>query len=172
MIDGAHRLSALIAWISDDYGDGEASSARFGSGLSPEQRKVADKTRKLIRKEIGSYAEFKGLRGQDIQDPVRSKWAKRIGSGALEIQWVTATTSEAAEDSFFKINQAAQPIDPTERRILQTRRSPNAIAARCIARGGSGHKYWSKFTPDLQEEIESLGVEIYRILYAPHTISL
>lgn len=167
VIDGAHRLSALIAWTRDDYGDAEASSARFGSGLSPEQRKVAKRTRDLIRKEIGSYAEFKGLRGQEISEPRKARWVRQIGSGAVEIQWVTATTSQAAEDSFFKINQAAQPIDPTERRILQTRRSPNAIAARCIARGGKGHKYWSAFPSESQGQIETLGEEIYATLYQP-----
>lgn len=167
VIDGAHRLSALIAWTRDDYGDAEASNARFGSGLSPEQRKVAKRTRDQIRKEIGSYAEFKGLRGQDVADSQKARWVRQIGSGAIEIQWVTATTSKAAEDSFFKINQAAQPIDPTERRILQTRRSPNAIAARCVARGGKGHKYWSAFPPDRRTEIEILGEEIYEILYQP-----
>ncbi|MBO6604417.1 MAG: DUF262 domain-containing protein [Roseicyclus sp.] len=167
VIDGAHRLSALIAWTRDDYGDGEASNAKFGRGLSQEQRRVADRTRSLIRKEIGSYAEFKGLRGQDIADPQKARWVKRIGAGAVEIQWVTATTSQAAEDSFFKINQAAQPIDPTERRILQTRRSPNSVAARCIARGGRGHKYWGEFEPQIQESIEALGDEISKILYEP-----
>src|SRR5215469_9290125 len=29
VIDGAHRLSALIAWVRDDYGDGETSEAFF-----------------------------------------------------------------------------------------------------------------------------------------------
>jgi hypothetical protein len=167
VIDGAHRLSALIAWIRDDYGDGAASNARFGSGLSLEQRKIAKRTRDIIRKDIGTYAEFKGLQNQEIADPQKARWANRIGTGAIEIQWVTATTSIAAEDSFFKINQAAQPIDPTERCILQTRRSPNSIASRCISRGGKGHKYWSGFPMETQKQIESSGEEIYSILYDP-----
>ena len=167
IIDGAHRLSALISWIQDDYGDGVASSARFGSAISPEQKKIAERTRALIRKQIGSYSEFRGLVGQKIADPVKARWVKRLGGGAIDIQWVTAATPKAAEDSFFKINQSAQPIDPTERHILQTRNSPNAIAARCIARAGRGHKYWSAFAETKQEEIEALGDEIYQILYKP-----
>lgn len=167
VIDGAHRISALIAWIRDDFGDGTASNAKFGSGLTEEQKRVARRTRDLIRKTIGSYAEFKGLIDQDIANPQKAKWVNRIGTGSVEIQWVTATNSRAAEDSFFKINQAAQPIDPTERQILQTRRSPNSIAARCIARGGKGHKYWSAFNRSVQEEIESIGAAIYSALYDP-----
>ncbi len=167
VIDGAHRISALIAWIRDDYGDGAASNAKLGRSLTNDQKKVADRTRKLIKKDIGSYAEFKGLVDQEIQDPQKRRWVNRIGTGSVEIQWVTATSSKAAEDSFFKINQAAQPIDPTERMVLQTRTSPNSIAARCIARGGKGHKYWAAFERDTQDEIESLGERIYEILYEP-----
>lgn len=167
VIDGAHRLSALISWLRDDYGDGEVSNAMFGSGLTDEQRRIADRTRKEIRKEIGSYAEFSGLVSQEISDQTKARRLGAIGKNSIQIQWVTAATPEAAEASFFKINQAAQPINPVERRILQSRTSPEAIASRCIARGGKGHKYWSAFSRDIQEHIEALGAEIYDILYKP-----
>ena len=167
VIDGAHRLGALIAWIRNDYGDGTLSNAMFGGGLTDEQRRVADRTRKLVNKEIGTYAEFTGLVGQSISDALKARRLSAIGKNAVLIQWVTAATTEAAENSFFKINQAAQPIDPVERRILQSRTSPNAIASRCIARGGQGHKYWSAFDTVLRDQIEALGAEIYDILYKP-----
>lgn len=167
VIDGAHRLSALIAWIRDDYGDGKDSNAFFGSGMTDEQRKVAERTRKEVKKHIGTYAEFRGLLGQEVGDPKQSKRLSSIGKNSIVIQWVAAASAQAAEASFFKINQAAQPIDPVERRILQTRTAPNAIASRCIARGGRGHAYWRKFSPVTQERIETLGSEIYDVLYKP-----
>ena len=167
VIDGAHRLSALIAWICDDYGDREHSNSMFGSGLTDEQRRIADRTRKLIYKDIGTYAEFFGLLGQTVPDPIKAGYLNAIGKNAVQIQWVTAATTKAAEDSFFKINQAAQPIDPVERRILQSRTAPNAIAARCIARGGRGHKYWAAFDSARQKQIEELGASIWDILYKP-----
>lgn len=167
VIDGAHRLSALIAWIRDDYGDGSASNASFGSGLTDEQQKIAERTRKKIKKEIGTYAEFRGLLGQNVADKQKARRLSAIGKRAVLIQWVTAASTEAAEASFFKINQAAQPIDPVERRILQSRNSPNAIASRCIVRGGKGHKYWSSFDDDTQKGIEVLGAEVHDILYKP-----
>ncbi|WP_424975564.1 GmrSD restriction endonuclease domain-containing protein [Dinoroseobacter sp. S124A] len=167
VIDGAHRLSALISWIRDDYGDGTASISKYGSGLTEEQRKIADRVRKKVRKDIGPYAEFKGLIGQEVSDAKKARWLRRMGSGAVEVQWVTAADSKAAEASFFKINQAAQPIDPTERRILQTRKAPDAISARCIARGAKGHKYWAGFAPEVQREIEQLGEELFKVLYEP-----
>lgn len=170
VIDGAHRLSALIAWINDDYGDGSASNALFGSGLTDEQRRLAHDTRNEVRRQIGTYAEFSGLIGQKVPDQLKARRLSAIGKNAVLIQWVTAATADAAEKSFFKINQAAQPIDPVERRILQSRWSPNAIASRCIARGGRGHKYWAAFPTDVQEKIEALGAQINDALYKPpHT---
>ena len=167
VIDGAHRLSALIAWVRDDYGDGGDSNRLFGAGLTDEQRAVAKRTRDLMKKEIGTYAEFNGLIGQNLIDPVKARRLAAIGQESVIIQWVNAVTTKAAEDSFFKINQAAQPIDPVERRILQSRASPNAIAARCIVRGGQGHRYWAGFGSDARTEIERLGDKIYGELYTP-----
>lgn len=168
VIDGAHRLSALIAWVRDDYGDG-ASSIRFFSGhIPPEQKKIADRTRKLLNKAVGPYAKFKGLSSdRDAASPEDRKVLSALNTNAIQVQWVPAHDETAVADSFFKINQAAQPIDPTERRILRSRRSANAIAARCIVRAGKGHKYWSSFPQQTQEKIENLGAELYDALFQP-----
>jgi len=37
-IDGAHRLSALIAWVNDDYGAGAISQRFFGDNISVAQK--------------------------------------------------------------------------------------------------------------------------------------
>jgi hypothetical protein len=63
VIDGAHRLSALIAWVRDDYGGGKLSFSQFGSGLTEEQIAVAEKTRKQVNTEIGAYADSWALLG-------------------------------------------------------------------------------------------------------------
>ncbi|MFG1275727.1 HNH endonuclease, partial [Xanthobacter flavus] len=147
--------------------DGADSNRFFGAGITDEQRKVAKKTRDMMKREIGTYAEYSGLVGQAVSDPVKARRLVSIGKESVIIQWVTAATPAAAEASFFKINQAAQPIDPIERRILQSRTSPNAIASRCIVRGGRGHKYWSTFEHEIQEGVEELGAKIYDALYKP-----
>jgi hypothetical protein len=41
VIDGAHRLSALIAWVHDDYGDGTVSRTFFHNTITPEQQSVS-----------------------------------------------------------------------------------------------------------------------------------
>lgn len=59
IIDGAHRLSSLIAWINDDYGDGQISNEFYKNSIMNEQLKIAKQTREYINKKIRKYAEYK-----------------------------------------------------------------------------------------------------------------
>ena len=59
MIDGSHRLSALSAWVNNDYGDGEISKQFYDGVIPDEQLKLAEETRKLINKKVGLYEDFK-----------------------------------------------------------------------------------------------------------------
>jgi hypothetical protein len=58
VIDGAHRLSALIAWVNDDYGTGSISLKFYGGieNIPKPQIAAAKETRRLIEETIGSFA--------------------------------------------------------------------------------------------------------------------
>jgi len=167
VIDGSHRLSSLAAWVNDDYGDGDITK-KFYDGLIPdEQLEIADKTRKLINSKIGSYKDFRlALTYPEKVKPEIVSKAKNLGALAIQLQWVEGDASKA-ENSFFKINQQAAPIDKTELKLLKSRKSPNSIAARAILRSGKGHKYWQKFDQKYQKEIQQLAEEINDILFNP-----
>src|SRR5215207_8830261 len=47
VIDGGHRLSALRAWMMDDYGDSAISSAFYKGAIPDDQKNVAKRTRTL-----------------------------------------------------------------------------------------------------------------------------
>lgn len=167
VIDGAHRLSALIAWVHDDYGDGKTSKLFFDGTIPEEQLQVADQTRRLVGKQFGSYADHTF----SVEHPEKAKQevlhrAKRLGSFSIQLQWVKGDSTKA-EESFFKINQQASPIDQTELRLLRSRKLPNALAARAIVRSGTGHKYWSGFEQNKRIEIEETAKEIYELLFSP-----
>ena len=167
VIDGAHRLSSLVAWVQDDYGDGEISRSFFDHEIDDAQRETADKTRKLIAKQIGSYADLKfAIANTHKAKPEHVERAKRLGSLAINVQWVTGDAKKA-EQSFFKINQQGTAIDSTELSMLKARSAPNALAARAIIRAGLGHKYWGNFAPEIQVEIESAAKSIYENLFRP-----
>jgi len=168
VVDGAHRISALLAWIWDDYGDGDRSKRLFGAVLPPEQVSFANITRELVKAKIGKYELYKaGLDYPGAVDDVTKERISKLSVAHMVAQWVPAATKEAAEESFFKINDAATPLDPTEKRILRSRDSASAIAARAIAHGGSGYAYWSRFSENNVEKVVSQSSKIYSMLYKP-----
>lgn len=167
VIDGAHRVSALLAWIYDDYGDKSRSMNYFENQVPEEQKKLADQTRKLVEANIGTYASYvDSSKTQYANDKIKER-VGMMNSNSFVAQWVPAGDAIGAENSFFKINQAPTPVDPIERRILRGRRSATAIATRAINRAGAGHKYWAEFPNVVQDEIEKAGKAIYDALYLP-----
>ncbi|MFI0233516.1 DUF262 domain-containing protein [Streptomyces sp. NPDC017086] len=166
-IDGAHRLSALIAWVHDDYGDKHRSLRFFDGVIPPEQQKAAEATRKLIQDSVGSFSELKtALQNPDTTSSEKLRLARNLSAFALQLQWVNGE-AEKAESSFFRINQQATPIDPTELDMIKARHKPNALAARAFIRAGTGHKYWSSFDDSIQIEIESLAKDVYDLIFRP-----
>jgi hypothetical protein len=167
VIDGSHRLSTLIAWINDDFGDGKISKLFYDGIIPEEQIEIGELTRKAIRKNLGAYDDFKlALSHPEKVKPEVVIRAKNLAALAIQLQWVEGDV-KTAESSFFKINQQAAPIDTTELKLLEARKKPNCIAARSIIRGGKGHKYWSKFSSENQQIIQDLAKEIHQILFRP-----
>ena len=167
VIDGAHRMSALLSWIYDDYGDKSRSIEFFQNQIPEEQLKLAEQTRKLVEINIGTYASYLDAnRTKFASDKVKDRLGM-MNSNSFIAQWVPAVDAIGAENSFFKINQAPTPVDSVEKRILRGRRSAIAIATRAINRGGTGHKYWADFSNENQAKIEAEGKAIYEALYLP-----
>lgn len=169
VIDGAHRLSVLIAWIRDDYGDGTLSTIFYDGQASKEQLSTADTLRRRISREIGSFTRIKSAM-LDISsvesDTVLARRASNATTRTLSLQWVEGD-AEKAESSFFKINKQGTPLDKVEERLLRNRRKPIAIGARSIVRAGSGHKYWSQFEEQYQMEIEDPARQLHEIMFSP-----
>lgn len=168
VIDGAHRLSALIAWIHDDYGDAVLSRPFFQGMIESSQQKAADETRELIKTELGTYAQLRRypLKPESAPDELSLRRGRNMGSFTITLQWVEGD-AQNAEKSFFKINQSASKIDETELALIKARKKPNAIATRALIRAGTGHKYWSSFSPVVAQEIEKISKEIYSQLFLP-----
>ena len=167
VIDGAHRLSAIVAWILDDYGEGDQSKTFYGHRIPEDQIKIGQKTRALIEKEIGTYKQFKAETKVPGSYPALAAGARAVAHSSIPLLWVKGSDSKKAERAFFTINQSAVEINPTELKILNARSMPNAIAARAIVRNATGHKYWEKFSPEGQLQVEKTGRAVYEALYSP-----
>ncbi len=167
VIDGAHRLSALMAWINDDYGSGPISQKFYGGidAIPKGQILAAKFTQRIIEAEIGSFADLEKYRSMG-GTPLQVKRAKNLASAHIIVQSVRNDASHA-EASFYRINQGGARIDDTEKEIIHARRRPEAVATRALLRAGSGHQYWWEFTDDVRTQIEKLAANIYSTLYRP-----
>jgi Protein of unknown function DUF262 len=167
VIDGGHRLSALRAWIEDDYGDGIISREFFKGEIPKAQKKIAEKTRKAVNERIGSYAQLRKIHenpsGQDQAFALR---ARNISIRAFTFQWVDGDANKA-ESSFFKINTQGTALDKVESSLLKYRKKTVAIAARSIVRAATGHKYWSTFSENEIANIEKVSKELHNLLFTP-----
>jgi len=167
VIDGAHRLSAVIGWLLDDYGGGDESIKFYNNRVPPNQMAIHEKTKALIDEKIGSYKAIMAETQHPNSNPKLSERARSLGNATIPLLWVPGNDSERAERAFLTINQSAVEIDPTEFTILNSRNKPNAISSRAIVRNGTGYRYWKDFSSDGQNKVESTGKSIYAALYNP-----
>lgn len=168
VIDGGHRLSALLAWAQDDYGDGPKSLTFFKGEISQAQKNLAKKARADVATRSGSFLHFQAKFNQpeDGSDP--DPRIMNFATRGLQVQWIIGD-ADKAESSFFKINTQGSVLDPVESRILKNRRKAPAIAARSVVRAATGHKYWSKFPNEIQEKLSEKAKAIHKSLFSPET---
>ncbi|AGM26046.1 hypothetical protein SSYRP_v1c04540 [Spiroplasma syrphidicola EA-1] len=172
VIDGSHRLSSLCAWINDDYGDKDISAKYFDNYIPEEQKKIAEDTRTLMKEKVGLFSDYYKQTGQthDSKNSNINLYLKNLGSISIQVQWVEGD-SDRAEQSFLKINQSASPILPAELELIQSRHTPQSIAARAIYRAGKGHNYWSMFSENTQKLIKDYAEKIHLFLFKTGTVS-
>jgi hypothetical protein len=163
VVDGAHRLSALIGWVNDDYGDGPISRTFFDE-IPPAQIRFHKHTKELMAQRVGSYAELHrmGLNALPTDDPNKVRRARAIATLQPDIQRVEGD-ARTAENSFLKINSNPATIDPTNLDLIRARRKPNAIATRALMRAGTD--YFAKLAK--VKEIDALAKEVHGIVFGP-----
>ncbi len=165
VIDGGHRLSALLAWAQDDYGDGPKSHTFFKGELTNAQKRLAKRARSEVEKKVGTFQHFQAKLASEEESDSDSR-VMNFATRGLQVQWIVGD-ADKAESSFFKINTQGSVLDPVETRILKHRQKAPAIAARSVVRAATGHKYWSKFEPEMQERIAEKARSLHTALFAP-----
>ncbi len=173
VIDGAHRLSSLAAWINDDYGDGNISREYYNNFIVNEQLETAQIVRNMINEKVGSFADLMQItRNSNIAKNEQQKmFAKNLGALALQLQWVDGDAKKA-EESFLKINQSATKISEAELELIVNRDRDYAIASRAIVRAGMGYKYWSGFSDKGEQSVQKVSKEIHSLLFGTGKINI
>ncbi|MBX3562471.1 MAG: DUF262 domain-containing protein [Sphingomonas sp.] len=154
VVDGAHRLSALVAWVRDDYGAGVMSQSYFRT-ISSHQRAMHDKTRELVAGSVGPWEKFRATNSAFMVK-------------GLDAQWIENREPQQVAEAFIRINRGGTEIDALEVRIVRAPRAALSVTTRAITRGGGGHSYWQHFTDAAaRERVPKLGAEIYDLLFHP-----
>ncbi|WP_158642038.1 DUF262 domain-containing protein [Corallococcus sp. AB018] len=191
IIDGAHRLSVVRAWMQDDWGD--KSIEYYNEADREEIEEAANEVRALVSERVGSYKELASaynqatapLMPQAGRKPVDSsrrpiteresqqfKTYNEILTGrTLSTQWVEGSYEEA-QRSFININTGGARISQFELMLHTYRNGPFArVVSSIINAGKTGHFWPNKgLTPQLDTKIQTFSQyanAIHEILFRP-----
>jgi len=175
VLDGAHRLSVIRAWVTDDWGD--SIKAKKRGFVEPSEINAAKRIRERVNTEIGSFAHcqnvgelYSELIDEDKlpkehmseQDFLLGKFIRNAPfTFQVPIQWVIGDYN-VAEQSFIKINMGGQPLDDKQRKFIEFRRSPVIRAINGVATNGTNDAYWL----DFKDECKLLSEQLYEILFS------
>lgn len=149
VLDGGHRISVVLAWLRDDWGDKLPIEAyNDDKELEEKIQEAAREVHLLLKKyKIGkfedyrlAYEKFEGLpsESQEFETHLHSditifaEFYRSIITGAIgfPLQWVKGDY-EKAEESFLKINSGGRSLTEWEMKLVQNRNSSFARLAAC-----------------------------------------
>ena len=177
VLDGGHRISVLLAYLTDDWGD--KNLQRLNSSDIEQVKKTATEVRKQLRlKGIASFEEHRAadaLYEQILEEPsasekneaeIRSRMGERdyklaktyqgwiVEDVGFSIQWVTGNYNDA-EESFLRINSSGTNLSDWEITLVRFRRSSFARVVTSLAYPEFIDRYW----PITNVSGESLSLE-------------
>lgn len=180
ILDGAHRLSVIRAWMTNDWGD---KAGIYYERRDIDQIKViATDVRNLINASVGSFDDFRNSYNElqrlikeskapkkEMSDKAfkqASFYSEVIGSNSsLYAQWETGDYN-SAEQSFLRINRQGQPLDPWEATLIEYRKGSYSRTIMHIANGGENGHFWpNENLNDNQKETVSKFAGISKLIY-------
>lgn len=121
VIDGAHRISSLIAWVNSDYG--------IENELNDSNHTAIEE---YINNKIGSYDEIKRSKEEKFR-----KQKQIIAKRSIAVQWVTGDYNKVKE-SFIRINEQGVVITEDEKELIENDQLPISKLSRAILGHGLG----------------------------------
>ena len=159
VLDGGHRISVVLAWLNDDWGDA-LPPERFQDEEQEQKIKEAAKVvRELVKVKIGSISDYQEAdeefnrivtEGKVVPKKAlsalkfnRALFYQRLTKGAIafHILWVPGDY-EKAEQSFVKINKSGRDLSDWEITLIDSRHSSLARTVISIANINSVDHYW------------------------------
>ncbi|SAK40087.1 hypothetical protein AWB75_00154 [Caballeronia catudaia] len=194
VLDGAHRLSVLRAWMIDDWGDKAGDFYKHYENLE-EVLAAAKATRALVREKVGLFTDFEAahvewnriaksggapLKEMSERDAQMAMFYSDMvdSSRTLHAQWEFGDY-EAAEESFLAINRQGVSLDDVEQLLIEHRNGSLSRVIMSIASAGASgaaERYWplphdaSGLTQGVRETLVGLSDRcnaLHRLLFVP-----
>jgi len=170
ILDGAHRVSVILAWLNDDWGDKAPASAIADADQLQQIKEVAVIVRNLVKAKIGSFQDYRDAGGASDRieeqhlDPAvvlglkayqRARFFGELSGGRVgfHILWVPGDHKKA-EQSFLKINKSGKQLTAWETRLVENRDSRFARTVMSIAYVQSVEHYWPSAAPDGPDKVQ------------------
>lgn len=192
ILDGAHRVSVVLAWLLDDWGDNLPREMYRDDEHERLVKAAANQVRNLIRIQIGTIDDYiqseaqmdLAIReGKSPQKDLPSVVFKRgyfyqsllKGHVHFHVLWV-AGDYEMAALSFLKINGSGRQLSDWERELVTNRNSSFARIVMSVASITSAKNYWPTEFPDipdsqmLEQRVQFItqGIDVmYEALFKP-----
>lgn len=159
VLDGGHRISVLLAWIQDDWGDGATVHQLGDETLENAAKQAATEVRKLLaERRIGSFIEheqaikeYNRLIGEekvpnDHMSPSTLAMANcyrrwQSVEAGFPILWVRGDYQKA-EASFLAINKSGQRLSEWETSLVENRTAAFARIVMSIAYPDRARHCW------------------------------
>lgn len=191
VLDGAHRLSVLRAWMHDDWGD-KAGEFYPDDENRPKIIAAAKLTRHAVNESIGAFKEFvdaynefismtfEGGAPMLVMSTAKAEMARFYAeaiqsSRTLHAQWEDGDYS-AAEESFLAINRHGVRLDELESLLIEHRNGSMSRVIMSISNAGAPGHYWPELPPSdpmpamLRDKLASFNdrcKQLHQTLFVP-----
>jgi hypothetical protein len=156
----------MLAWMVDDYGDGEDSKQFLGYQENQDQKDAAAAARKAVKEHVGAFKDILGAAANMRASKRQKELSDSMTAMSFKIQWLHADAKKA-EESFYRINLRSVALNRTEIQLIRNRRKPKPIATRAIVQNASGHAFWNHFPKKQKDDTVKLAKEVHALLFAP-----
>lgn len=160
ILDGAHRISVVKAWLSNDWGDKVAPQVAEDEDQEQDFKAAAQEVRDLLHTSIGSFSDYRrayeekrriqeadGKPENEMDDSNFQRavfFEDYIGLQiAFPVLWVEGDY-DIAERSFLRINQGGKSLTGWETRIIEYRNSSAMRVIMSVCSPTSEEHYWPK----------------------------
>ncbi|MFN8475007.1 MAG: HNH endonuclease signature motif containing protein [Anaerolineae bacterium] len=192
VLDGGHRISVVLAWLNDDWGDKLPDEAYPDEEEEKLIKAAAKQVRDLVKLRVGSISDYQGADEKfervvmeggapkvDL-DPTtfqRAYFYRNLRRGNVGFHILNVRGDyQKAEASFLKINKSGRQLSEWETKLVENRDSSLARTIMSLASINSSKQYWPSHIPEgendsaLQEKVTELHTGIsalHDLLFRP-----